>query len=191
MITPISFGASFIQRMPIKKYSFQTETYTPSYANLVELSPHDLRDVSALDEIAFNFGNDSYADNIAFDAKKAYKRNNHKNEPFSAIALTTQEDNFEKLNANDVIGIAEIFKRKKGEIELLYLQTHPKYVYSLHPRKVKNIGTAILDYLKETHNKITLHSASSPLMFYIRNGFRMVSPDSFRLVWDKNFKKIK
>lgn len=191
MNTPISFGASFIQKMPIRKYSFQTETYAPSYANLVELNPHDLYDVNALDEIAYDFGNDSYADNIAYDAKKAFKRKNMKSEPFSAIALTMQEDNFEKLKSNDVIGIAEIFKRKKDEIELVYLQTHPKYVYSIPPRKIKNIGTSILDYLKQTHNKISLLSASSPLRFYLKNGFRMVSQDSFRLVWDKKHTKIK
>ena len=70
MINNITFGANFIQKMPIKKYSAKDKNYTLSYASLVELNPHDINDVKALDEIAFNFGNDSYVDNIALDIKK-------------------------------------------------------------------------------------------------------------------------
>ena len=103
MINNITFGANFIQKMPIKKYSAKDKNYTLSYASLVELNPHDINDVKALDEIAFNFGNDSYVDNIALDIKRAYKRNNQTSEPFSAIVLTKQTDNFEHLKAKDVI----------------------------------------------------------------------------------------
>ncbi len=56
--------------MPIKKYSAKDKNYTLSYASLVELNPHDINDVKALDEIAFNFGNDSYVDNIALISKE-------------------------------------------------------------------------------------------------------------------------
>lgn len=70
MINNITFGANFIQKMPIKKYSAKDKNYTLSYASLVELNPHDINDVKALDEIAFNFGNDSYVDNIALISKE-------------------------------------------------------------------------------------------------------------------------
>lgn len=175
MINNITFGANFIQKMPIKKYSAKDKNYTLSYASLVELNPHDINDVKALDEIAFNFGNDSYVDNIALDIKRAYKRNNQTSEPFSAIVLTKQTDNFEHLKAKDVIGTAEISKIKNGEIELVYLQANPQFVYSFEPRQIKNIGTSILDYLKQVNNKIRLISSSSSINFYLKNKFKMVS----------------
>lgn len=189
MINNITFGANFIQKMPIKKYSAKDKNYTLSYASLVELNPHDINDVKALDEIAFNFGNDSYVDNIALDIKRAYKRNNQTNEPFSAIVLTKQTDNFEHLKAKDVIGTAEISKIKNGEIELVYLQANPQFVYSFEPRQIKNIGTSILDYLKQVNNKIRLISSSSSINFYLKNKFKMVSLDSCRMIWEKKLPK--
>ena len=189
MINNITFGANFIQKMPIKKYSAKDKNYTLSYASLVELNPHDINDVKALDEIAFNFGNDSYVDNIALDIKRAYKRNNQTSEPFSAIVLTKQTDNFEHLKAKDVIGTAEISKIKNGEIELVYLQANPQFVYSFEPRQIKNIGTSILDYLKQVNNKIRLISSSSSINFYLKNKFKMVSLDSCRMIWEKKLPK--
>lgn len=179
----ISFGANFIQKLPVQKYSFKNKKYIPAYANLIEINPHDIQDVTALNNIAKAFGDDNYVNNISYDAKLAYKRHST-NERFAAFLLTKQSGNFENIDANKVLGAAEILRVKNREIDLVYLQTDPFLVYSLLPRTVKNVGGAILDYLKQTNDKISL-IATSAERFYLKNGFKPVSSDCSLLVWSK------
>ena len=175
----ISFGAQFVQKLPIKKYSYENKIYTKDYANLVELNAGDSKDLQAIENIAIDFGGDSYANNIYNSSKSS--RNNNKSRLF---ALTKQTDNFENLNAYDVYGIAKISKIKNAEIELEYLQVHPRYIYTKRPF-VKGVGSSILDYLKLVNNKICLYYTPSAYMFYKKNGFKKLSPDGNIMLWEK------
>ena len=178
MNTNISFGAKFIQKMPIKKYSYIDKTYTPTYANLVELNPSNIRDVKALDKIAMHFGSDSYVNNMALHAKRAYKHSK-KNEDAPIFIVLDKA----------VTCAAEIHKIRKKETEIIYLQTDPNLVYSYIPRAFKNIGTSIIQYLQQINNRITLRANSSSMRFYKKHGFKMVSQDSYQMEWIKKAEK--
>lgn len=181
----ISFGARFLRQIPIKKYSYENKIYKDANENFVELSPFDIRDVHALDDISKEFGGDTFVNNIYIDAKLAYKRDNRENETMGIFALTRQRDNYEKLNADDILGVAEISKFDNGEIELDYLQVHPQFIYSYGPPYFKRIGSAILDCLKAVYKKIQLHSAPSATLFYKKNGFENIKEGTRLYQWVK------
>lgn len=181
----ITFGGNFIQKLPVKKYAYKEKQYLPSYANLVELESHNIKDVEAIEEIAKAFGGDSYVNNVSYDAKLAYQYGQN-DKRFGAFILTRQAGNFEEIDADEVLGVAEILKIKNGEIKLIYLQTDPALIYSYGPRYIKNVGVSILNYLKEMNNKISLLASSSAIRFYLKQDFKMVSEDCCRMVWTKN-----
>lgn len=180
----ISFGGNFIKKLPVLKYSYKEKNYKPAYANLVELESHNIKDVNAIEEIAKSFGGDSYVNNMSYNAKLAYERGQN-DKRFGALILTKQAGNFEEIDADEVLGVAEILKIKNGEIKLMYLQTDPCLVYSYGQRSVKNIGSAILNYLKDINNKISLLASSSAIRFYLKHDFKLVSEDCSRMVWAK------
>ncbi len=182
----ISFGARFIKKLPVLKYSYEKKLYNPASVGMVELNPLDLRDVKALDSIARDFGGDSFVNNIYIEAKLAYKNDNQSCDDMGIFALTRQRKNFEELNPDDILGVAEISKFENGEIELDYLQVHPQYIYSFGPPYIKKIGTAIVNYLKETYETIKLSATSSATLFYIKNGFTRVKENSNRFIWRKS-----
>ena len=181
----ISFGARFVQKIPIKKYSFEDKIYKQATANLVELDPFDIKDVHTLGNIADEFGGDSFANNVYIDAKSAYKRNNRATTDMRIFALTKQEDTFDKLKDREILGIVETSNKAEKSIEIEYLQTHPKFIYPWGPAAIKRIGSAILDCLKSFNDKITLRSSPNATFFYKKNGFEKVDPNKRIFVWNK------
>lgn len=182
----ISFGARFLRTIPIKKYSYENKIYKPANENFVELSPFDLNDVKSLDNIAREFGGDTYVNNVYMDAKMAYNRNNPETEDIGLFILTRQHCNYNTLNPDEVLGVAEISKFDNSEIELDYLQVHPQYVYSFGPPFIKRIGSAILDCLKEAYKKIIVRSAPSATLFYKKNGFERVKEGTNLFHWERS-----
>ena len=182
----ISFGARFIKKLPVLKYSYEKKLYNPASVGMVELNPLDLRDVKALDSIARDFGGDSFVNNIYIEAKLAYKNDNQSCDDMGIFALTRQRENFEELNPDDILGVAEISKFENGEIELDYLQVHPQYIYSFDPPYFKRIGSAMLQGLKNLYSHILVKSAPSACPFYIINDFHLVSGKNRVFEWDKN-----
>lgn len=181
----ISFGASFIRKLPVLKYSYESKLYNPASVDMVELNPLDLRDIKALNSIAKDFGGDSFVNNVYVEAKIAYNNSEQSCDDMGILALTRQRDNFEELNPYDVLGVAEISKFGNGEIELEYLQVHPQYIYSYGPPYIKRIGTTIINYLKDTYNTIKLNATSSATLFYIKNGFTRAKANTNKFIWRK------
>ena len=51
----ISFGARFLQKLPVLKYSYEKKLYQPSTADIVDLNPFDINDVKSVEEMAKEF----------------------------------------------------------------------------------------------------------------------------------------
>ncbi len=176
----ISFGANFIRKIPIKQYSYENKLYTNTSANFVELNPTVRNDLKTLKEIIYEFGDDSYAGNIYYDA---IYLNKNKTKFF---ALTRQKDSFEILKAGDILGIAETTSKGNNEIELKYLQIHPQFIYPYHKQPFyKRIGSAILDCFKTMHKKINVRSAPAKINFYTKNGFTPLENNKRLMYWEK------
>lgn len=183
----ISFGARFIKKLPVLKYSYEHKFYKPSSANFVQINPYDKNDVKALNLIAQDFGEKAYADDIYVDVKKAYERNDPAwDADMEVFALTKQVGNFNELNPDEVLGVAEITKNNNKEIELEYLSTNPQYIYSYEPPCIKKIGTAIINFLKEKYDKILLNSSPSAREFYRKNGFTLINENFNKFMWKRD-----
>lgn len=178
----ISFEARFIKDVPVKKYSYFKRAYLEEPSRLIEFDPKDSIDIENLENIAKDFGGDSYANNIFIHAKYLKE---HIGESGRYIGITRQKDNFDRLDASQVLGVAELTNKPPKEIELEFLQVHPQYLNSYRRPSIKNTGTAILNYLKECYDRIILKSSPNATFFYKKNGFIQLDEKKRLFEWKK------
>jgi len=178
-----SFKANHISTVQIKKVEPLTKTYANCMANFVELVSK--QDLAILNTIERHWRT-HYASRIAIDAGEYLSQ--HTNPKHKFYALTLQNDSFDTLSSNKVLGLAEITDEFDQNIyKLDYLQTKPTHKYQTKiERTYKNIGTRIVDEIKKIcfDKPIMLLSENSAIQFYIKNGFVATEkPDT--LSWHK------
>lgn len=186
MQSKVSFGAYFIDNVPLHKYSYQDKKYIPARASFLRLDPKNKNDFHTISEVTDGFGGDSFANNIYASAKIVRKNPDSDSGKCCFYALTKQNDRFERLNPDNVLGIAMTSKISDNKVELEYLQVHPQYIYSFDPPYFKRIGSAILQGLKNLYSHILVKSAPSACSFYEFNDFHPVSGRNRVFEWEKN-----
>lgn len=167
----VNFGAKFKNPVEILRKDSKG-VFKPHKVSFVEIEPQNENDIKALRKASFYWAeNDSYACNIYTDSLSLRKNNNLK-ENFKIFAITEQNDKFDKLEDEKILGLAEIKKQKPREFHISYIQVDPRNVYTLEP-SFKKVGTRILDSIKAFADRITLSPDSHGTeKFYERNGFR-------------------
>ena len=113
---------------------------------------------------------DAYlAESIYRNFKRARKTPNSK----TFYAITTQNDNFEKLNHEDILGLTEITTHYVGKYEIENLQAKPNCTASIQNKPYHKIGTSIIDCLKKAlpYKEIQVSPIFDVSEFYEKNGF--------------------
>lgn len=167
----ITFGAKFIKPVEVLKLTGDRKTYAPANLSLIEILPDNPQDINTLTKLAHYWGDDSFVNNIEFDAKYISRHGNSNNAKF--YALTMQKQKFDELCYQDITIAAEVSEKETGNIKLNYIQKDPEFIYSYRPPLFKKVGSALLDCIKEFSKgkTITLRSTPSAVWFYKDNGF--------------------
>ena len=173
----INFTASYINQVKIKEKQPQSSKFKESSASLVELSMLDKNDVKTLEELSYDWGDTSYATNL-YELSKYVNYKGCSDLNSNILAVTTQKEDFEKLDAGKVLGLVEYIKKDDNSARISLIETNPEHTYYSNDREYKNIGKCMVkgvaSYSKA--NKITLHSVSSAKYFYKQMGF-VQNPD--------------
>lgn len=151
----ISFQAKYVTSNFIKD---NNNNNVP--VNFVELDPTSKTDRKTLKEINHNWAkehskllkNAKLTKDDGYLAHSIYNNfRNTKKETKSKMffALTTQKDNFEKLNHKEVLGLTEVEHKFPGEYEINYLQTKPNCIRQVANKPFSKIGTSILKCIEE------------------------------------------
>ncbi len=151
-----SFNASYIDKINIQKLNSKNK-YVPYQANLVELN---LSDLEALEKINKKWKNNWLCGKFV---NWAISLHNYSDRVF---ALTTQKENFENLQSDEVLGLMNIDLHKRKS-ELNYIETKP-----VNPDYNK-VGSSLINYAKTLTNRISLTAGSKSLAdkFYKPLGF--------------------
>jgi hypothetical protein len=173
----VNFRANFINTASIVKYGHDNKPQVGN-ASFVELNPLDKNDYLTLNKVNLNWENcNTYANDITEKFNKAYIAGDDRSKR-KFYALTSQEDKFERLREDDVLGLA-LVEAYMGGISFFvdYLQVSPNHKHTVGGKHIKHIGTAILNSLKEIVPKknIFLDAVNSEVGFYERNGFKVES----------------
>lgn len=180
MNNDISFTAKYISSVMVQRLA-DNGKYLPTKANAVELSAKNNNDLSTLEKLSEKWGDDTYASNILDEATSL---NEFYNEYRPTVyALTTQKDNFEKLQPNKILGLMET-SDDFGTIKSLdYLQTNPEFLDKFKPA-MKRIGTAMLNFIERINKgrRIEIDAVESAKSFYLKNGYKRMN-DYFNIYY--------
>ena len=178
----ISFKAQYIKTTPIKNLK-RDLSYSVKNVSFVTLESQNQADICAIRSINLSW-------NSGF-LRRIYNNLSRYNDKFKIFALTTQKQNFEELKANKILGVALVERKPDGVLYLDYLQTNPKYIKenALLP-KYKNIGTAILNCIKQEPKVKCIKAESVPAAFdfYLKNDFKPDNNllDDFSIIWKED-----
>ena len=164
-INTTTFGATKVGHTPILLWDDEIDDYELYPANFVKLDRNNKSDFDALSKLEYMWKGTDFISYITY-AGKAMLDNNLSYRNVDIYALTTQKDNFEKLNENYITGVAQVIDEHNGKIHLGLLQARPLNT------GFKRVGTGILNCLKDMSDVITLSAANNTDGFYEKNGFK-------------------
>lgn len=169
----VNFTANLLKRTQIQK-RIDGEKFSPVDACIVELDKNDPDDVKSLHDTSFLWNDEGakYATNVYHEAVKGYEYDDVDYEHY--FALTTQKDNFEKLNPDEVLGLMLFSNSRYDTDEITWFQVRPNTNtgQSWH-REYKGVGKAMVDLIKQVNYFKPVHVTSSPeaVEFYKKQGF--------------------
>lgn len=171
-MTPISFKANFIRDTYIKQV-VTPDTSKDKKVALVELDINHKNDISALKAVARDWDSRAfgYAGCIYDDAIKTLKYPDTKEHYY---ALTTQKEDYKNLDPKKILGLTLFSDKKFSKNELNWLQVEPdcSYSHSGKYRTYKNVGKALVNFVKEISDKtISVYPARNATPFYRKLGF--------------------
>ena len=169
----ISFKGQLVSNMNIKRAGYD---FPAKKASIVELNPleyHDLRTLREINEL----WDGTLASCICKDAECINIGQADFN-PQKFFVLTTQRENFKRMNPDDILAEAEVVLNQpsKGKIYLEYLQVDPDNMFDSEAKLYEGLGTTFLNFLKKHYNGLEIHlnAVCSAVDFYLKNGFTLV-----------------
>lgn len=165
------FGAKFINSVTIGKLQQGAARYCDYSASFVEIEPNNIGDINALEYVSKNWSYAKFADNI-YHAACALKNGSKFYKDNKVFALTAQQDKFEKLRENDLLGLVHVGPLEDNSLFIEHLQVNPDIIYVNKP-DYRGVGTGVLNSLKKLTDKISLFPSSEKSVrdFYEKNGF--------------------
>lgn len=171
----INFKANYVSPTYIKD-TYRNSNKQDCKVSLVEVNPNSQADLSAIHDIALNWGKrDTYAVNIMENLFYSHYCEDFSGKRF--FALTKQPNNFEKLKGEEVLGLAMVITNDTKEVRLEYLQVEPENNYFSIERRYKGIGSSLLHSICDIfkNRDISLCSAKSAIEFYKSQGFKQIN----------------
>ena len=198
----ITFKANYLttKHIPISNPQESNQTQRVSF---VSFNLKDKNDLLTLRKLSRNWLGKSFAFRIYDDFKKQTK-SQQKEYPLYFYGLTIQEDNFEKLDPNLMLGIAEVAPLiddafcslcnfyTYNDCEINFLQTSPRSKYPNYSKGYKNIGKTLIDCISKvfSNSNIWVAPASDAIKFYEKLGFESF-PGILEMVLKKSSQLIK
>lgn len=178
----INFKANLINNTNVKCLN-RNGNYKNLPVSFVELDIDSDLDLETLLKVKETWGyEDDYA-KLVYNSFEQYHNKTLTNKTKKFYALTSQCCGFNNLDETKILGITQIYRDASRYFEIEALQTNPKYRYGKENRKIKHVGKAIIESLKDVFKGDEIHlfttKAGRPL--YQKLGFETVK-DTFMIL---------
>ena len=188
-IEKINFGAIPKNKTSVKKFNKVTKRFVNYPVYFVKLDKYNKNDLDAIDKTAQKWKDTDYIKDINTSSHWMQFK------PIEVYALTSQQNNFENLKADYILGLAEIRNNKNNSnLKILnHIQVRPNAINVNQTNKLayKHVGSAILESLKKIYKDISLVAVEDDNVygFYKRNGFIDDFNGSRHFQWSSNIFK--
>lgn len=183
--TNLNFKAKFIQKTSVLKRDQNNKNYNPTLVSFVEYNPNSRQDLEAMYEAVKGWAGKHFAGEIILNAcslmlEELSRKNNH------VYIITSQEDNFDKLNKKQILGLAQVENLEGNCDELKYIEVNPEVKRSNDGRIYKHVGMGMINALKNiSQGQIKLISSYFAANFYESQGFRITNCGCLEYIWKK------
>lgn len=169
----INFTANLMKHTQILKRD-ENGCFSPVKASVVELDKNDEQDLKSLHDttVLWNYQGAKYSSNIYHEAVKGYEYDDVEGEHY--LALTTQNENHDKLDPDKVLGLMLFSNERFDTDEITWFQVRPNTnTKQSWNREYKGVGKAMIDYIKQVNFFKPIHAMSVPesVEFYKKQGF--------------------
>lgn len=158
---------------------------TLEHSSIVKIDVQNDADIKALENVAKYWRGAKYVTNIHYAATEM--KHNSKYFQYNEIyALISQKSDYKNLNDGEILGLVHINQADAKTAIIERIEADPEIINAIH-RKIKGIGTAMIDYLKTIYDTIICSPAASKTVknFYIKNGFKESMILSNLFFWKK------
>lgn len=141
-----NFGASLSSKVKIKH--LQNGQWRNKSVSFVKFDTYKTKDRTAIKEVSELWGGDNFSASIAEEADILGKASH-------VYGITLQDKNFGNIDSQKVLGLLTTDKIDKTTeaVEVYRIGVIPEFSHSYKNRKVKHIGTALVEGLRKTLNK--------------------------------------
>lgn len=180
----INFNAKFLNNVTIQKLNPKTNNYIPTTASFVEFEPKNKEDFEAVQNAVKNWNGQVFATSIGTNAENIIK-GTISNKINRIFMLTAQKDNFEKLDKEKVLGLANMEQLPNKPNELKYLQVRPDLKFGEKNRQYIHVGEGILKSIQDIYQDGQLLASYSAANFYARMGLKLKDAYLLEYYWHK------
>lgn len=171
-----NFGARFISPATIKIKNDKGK-WVDDTVSFIKLNTGRKADVKAIEDVKYHWDGQNLSGGVAEEVKIL----GNKAEVF---ALTTQTDNFERVNPKDILGVMSTDKiyKAKGDVEIFKIGSDPAFAYEQNHRhrSIRHVAKSMLQEFVKLLNKnkdidnVVVHSDFNDRKFLNRVGFKLV-----------------
>lgn len=180
------FRAHFISNGNVKKNSLLKNSYKEA-VSFVELDKNSYCDIKAILKLNKKW-KDSLLEDIIYHLTTFWGKKS------SIYFLTTQKNNFARLNTNKILGTVTIYPEEENRYCIDFLQVNPKHInnkqnkskaYNVFQPQYEYCGSEILNCLKRLFPQKDLETIpiSNTIDFYKKNGFVPKGQNSNRYIY--------
>lgn len=193
-----SFTADLKDRVKARKRT-DCDTFEKTDVSIVEFDKDNLHDVEALRTVSLEWAKkgdkkSALATDFSVDFCQ-YKYLADDSSEAHFLGLTTQKDNFDKIDPSKLLGLAEVtlgndeYSMLIGDDSYMLeiLQTIPDSKYKAENREYKDVGQNLIDYVIKKYSSKPLLVVPTQFAepFYKKNGFEFV-PDFSMMIYKGN-----
>lgn len=174
-----NFGARFISPATIKIKNDKGK-WVDDTVSFIKLNTGRKADVKAIEDVKYHWDGQNLSGGVAEEVKIL----GNKAEVF---ALTTQTDNFERVNPKDILGIMSTDKTRKakGNIEIFKIGSDPSIAYEQNHRQrpIKHVAKSMIQEFVRLLSKnknvdsVVTHAEPSGIKFWDRVGFKQTGEE--------------
>lgn len=186
---PLSFSAKLINTPNVQIFDKNGSSKSQK-VSFMEYVP-SRAEANALDDAVRLWYEDKFGGDIAYDAM-LIADGREDSQKHKVYILSSQTDNFEKVEPDKILGLAHVEKLGKNTVRINHLQTNSNLIQTPYgfnkDIKYKGIGRAIVKTIQQLNSNcsIILESIYSAVNFYEKLGFEMISPKYFIMKWKKS-----